>query len=101
MLLPNLELSNLYDEINWNNPPEDLDTWPGTPTNWWDDPKNTAFIGTRPPMLVCPSDMGPPMEDAAHTIADDYTGGLSAVASYAMMMGSIGPCGNFERPEVA
>jgi prepilin-type N-terminal cleavage/methylation domain-containing protein/prepilin-type processing-associated H-X9-DG protein len=90
-LLPHMELSNLYDDINWNNPPEDLDRWPGSPINWWDDPKNAAFASTRPPVLVCPSDMGPPKEDAAHTLAEDYTGGLSAVGSYAMMMGTIGP----------
>jgi prepilin-type processing-associated H-X9-DG protein len=41
--------------------------------------------------LVCPSDMGPPKADADHTAATDYPGVQSGVASYAMMMGSIGP----------
>jgi prepilin-type N-terminal cleavage/methylation domain-containing protein/prepilin-type processing-associated H-X9-DG protein len=87
MLLPDLELGNLYDGINWQNPPANI-----AAMTWCDDPKNKPVIGMRPSMLVCPSDMGPPMEDSGHTTANYYSGGLSAVCSYAMMMGSIGPC---------
>lgn len=81
VLLPNLELNTLYDQIDWSDP-------------WWTNPKNRLFVGTRPSVLVCPSDMGPPMEDKDHN-TDGYSGGLSAVGSYAMMMGTIGPCGNW------
>jgi prepilin-type N-terminal cleavage/methylation domain-containing protein/prepilin-type processing-associated H-X9-DG protein len=87
MLLPNLELINLYDGVNWNNPPG---SWV-MPQTWWDDTKNRVVMATRPPMFVCPSDMGPPMEDAKHTHQNSYSDGSSAVGSYAMMMGSIGP----------
>ena len=37
MLLPDLELGNLYDQVNWNNPPANIAIDPPT---WWDDPKN-------------------------------------------------------------
>jgi prepilin-type N-terminal cleavage/methylation domain-containing protein/prepilin-type processing-associated H-X9-DG protein len=91
MLLPDLELSNLYDGVNWQNPPANIAL---DPITWQNDPKNKTVIGVRPPVLVCPSDMGPPMEDKYHTPANYFSGGLSAVCSYAMMMGTIGPCGN-------
>jgi prepilin-type processing-associated H-X9-DG protein len=91
MLLHDLELGNIYDQINWNNPPANVAIDPPT---WWNDVKNRAVIGQRPAAFVCPSDMGPPMEDSGHTAANWYSGGLSAVGSYAMMMGSIGPGGN-------
>jgi prepilin-type N-terminal cleavage/methylation domain-containing protein/prepilin-type processing-associated H-X9-DG protein len=90
MLLPFLEASNLYDRINWKDPPGNYGS-----TTWWNDPGNRAVIGTRLPVLVCPSDSGPAMEDQGHTQADGYDGQqLSAVASYACMMGTIGPCGS-------
>lgn len=92
MLLPQLELGNLYDQINWQNPPAN-NNWSG-PQMWWDDPRNRVVIGTRPPVLVCPSDTEPPIEDSAHLHSIGYSEGLSAVCSYAMMMGTIGPCGN-------
>jgi prepilin-type N-terminal cleavage/methylation domain-containing protein/prepilin-type processing-associated H-X9-DG protein len=88
MLLPDLELGNLYDGINWNNPLANIAT--GT---WMGDAKNQAVMRTRSAVFVCPSDMGPPMEDKNHT-PPNYSGGISAVCSYAMMMGTIGPCGN-------
>lgn len=89
VLLPDMELNNLYDQINWSFPPGN---W--NPPNWWDDPKNLTVIGVRPAVFVCPSDSGPPLEDKAHINRDSYSGGLSAVGSYAMMMGSIGPAGD-------
>ena len=88
MLLPDLEMGNLYDQIDWTNPPG------GSTRDWSDSPKNKLFIGVRPAVFVCPSDPGPPLEDAAHLPKDGYSGGLSAVGNYAMMMGTIGPCGN-------
>jgi prepilin-type N-terminal cleavage/methylation domain-containing protein/prepilin-type processing-associated H-X9-DG protein len=92
MLLPDLELENLYSQINMNNPPANTQIDPPT---WWNDLKNKAVIGVRPAAMACPSDMGPPMEDQYHTQGNYYSGGLSAVASYAMVMGSIGPGSNF------
>jgi prepilin-type processing-associated H-X9-DG protein len=80
-------LGSLYDGINWQDPPANIATM-----TWCNDPKNKLVMGTRPSMFVCPSDMGPPMEDSGHTTANCYSGGLSAVCSYAMMMGSIGTC---------
>jgi prepilin-type N-terminal cleavage/methylation domain-containing protein/prepilin-type processing-associated H-X9-DG protein len=90
-LLPNMELSNLYDQVNWKNPPNGNDS----SMSWANDPGNRVFIGTRPPVLVCPSDPGPAFEDQAHLTKDGYSGGLSAVGNYAMMMGSMGPGGDF------
>jgi prepilin-type N-terminal cleavage/methylation domain-containing protein/prepilin-type processing-associated H-X9-DG protein len=91
MLLPELELLNLYNELNWNDPPYPY----GSSTTWYADPQNKAFGVTRPPVVVCPSDIGPPMMDSAHSTS---TSGsypmLSAVGSYAMMMGTIGPGGD-------
>jgi prepilin-type N-terminal cleavage/methylation domain-containing protein/prepilin-type processing-associated H-X9-DG protein len=89
MLAPDMELGNLYDAVNWRNPPAFI---PINPPTWWNDPKNISVIGTRPAVLVCPSDPGPPMEDEFHTHANYYSAGKSAVVSYAMMMGSIGTC---------
>jgi prepilin-type N-terminal cleavage/methylation domain-containing protein/prepilin-type processing-associated H-X9-DG protein len=88
MLLPDLELNSLYDGVNWQNPPANIVY---SPITWQNDPKNRLVIGTRPTVLVCPSDIGPPMEDEYHAVANYYSGGLSAVCSYAMVMGSIGP----------
>jgi prepilin-type N-terminal cleavage/methylation domain-containing protein/prepilin-type processing-associated H-X9-DG protein len=89
LLLPYFELTNLYDRINWKDPPGNWET-----TTWITDPQNLTFFGVRPAVMVCPSDPGPPKEDDAHETNIGYTKGQSAVGSYAMMMGSIGPGGN-------
>jgi prepilin-type processing-associated H-X9-DG protein len=92
MLLPDLELGSLYDQINWKDPPfSNVST-----TSWWTDPKNKAFALVRPSTFVCPTDMGPPLMDDAHlTNTSGSYPTPSAVGNYAMMMGTIGPCGNF------
>jgi prepilin-type N-terminal cleavage/methylation domain-containing protein/prepilin-type processing-associated H-X9-DG protein len=88
MLLPFLEASNLYDRMNWKDPPSNYNS-----TTCWSDAGNRVVMATRLPVLVCPSDQGPAMEDKNHSQADGYDGQqLSAVASYACMMGTIGPC---------
>jgi prepilin-type N-terminal cleavage/methylation domain-containing protein/prepilin-type processing-associated H-X9-DG protein len=83
MVLPEMELLNLYEQINWSDPPGNN----ATTSNWWNDPQNQRFMAVRPPVVVCPSDLSLPVADPGH----GYTSPV-AVGSYAMMMGTIGPC---------
>jgi len=78
-----LEMSGLYDAINWKNPPTYI---PIDPPTWWNDVKNIPVIGTRPAVLVCPSDAGHPRKTNTIRTPILFRGSV-AVASYAMMMG--------------
>jgi prepilin-type N-terminal cleavage/methylation domain-containing protein/prepilin-type processing-associated H-X9-DG protein len=84
MLLPHLELRNLYDVFDFNDGP-----W-GYTSTW--AASNAAAIGMRPPIFVCPSDTSLAIsQDTSVGTAYDAGGREAATGSYALVSGSIGP----------
>lgn len=77
LLLPELEASTLYQQFD-----PDLLAW-GMGTAWV--APNKAALETRPPFMICPSDVSQPFLSAASGAIDAATG------SYALVHGTRGP----------
>lgn len=86
MILPYIEQSNLYNKIDFNRPMVD----PGDTSAA--QVQNTAVIGSPIPVIRCPSDLGPAVEQAP-------MGGVLVDAAYTSYAGSAGGWGGSQNGE--